>query len=396
MQRPGTHNIFSNKRFEEILLHFLVSTLKMENEDEMLWDVAKNCISQLNFVDCVIYIMDSQRGVLVQKAAYGPKNPRDRIIDKPIEIPIGKGITGHVAKTGIPEIVADTSRDPRYITDDRARLSEITVPILLDQQVLGIIDCEHPGAHFFTKQHMRLLIGIANLCAVSIQNLRNNHNIKEEQKKRFFLQEEFLDLRISALSNQLNPHFVFNALNAIQHFILSDKKITALRYLTTFSRLVRFYLAHLGEDTVTLDRETAMLNHYLTLQHLRYQGKFSFEITPLKEGHSTIMVPAFVLQPLLENLIENTVNVDGKGFKLNININPGSDRVLINIIAGGYFNIKDNLQNNRKYRAQMLKWQDQIRLMNQIKGYNIKKEAVLKEDHNTILIALPNLKTRTT
>src|SRR5690606_3459224 len=99
-------------------------------------------------------------------------------------------ITGQVAQTGVAEIVTDTTKDPRYIADDQIRLSEITVPILLDKEVLGIIDCEHPRAHYFTKQHLRLLTGIANLCAVSIQNLRNNDHIKEEQKKRFLLQQE--------------------------------------------------------------------------------------------------------------------------------------------------------------------------------------------------------------
>lgn len=396
MQGQSPHKIFSNKRFEEILLHFSVSTLKKENEDEMLWDIAKNCISQLNLVDCVIYLVDKQRGVLVQKAAYGPKNSRDHIIDNPIEIPLGKGITGQVAQTGVAEIVTDTTKDPRYIADDQIRLSEITVPILLDKEVLGIIDCEHPRAHYFTKQHLRLLTGIANLCAVSIQNLRNNDHIKEEQKKRFLLQQEFLEFKIGAWGNQLNPHFVFNALNAIQHFILLDRKPTALRYLTTFSRLVRFYLAHLGEDTVVLDRETGMLKHYLTLQHLRYQGKFTFEISPHHEGHSAVIIPAFVLQPLLENLIENTVELEGRSFKLKITITPGPVTVLIHIMADGFFNIKDKLQNNTKYREHMLQWQDQIRLMNQVKNYDIKKTAVLKGNQNTILIVLPNLRSRTT
>ncbi|MCX2678445.1 histidine kinase [Galbibacter sp. EGI 63066] len=396
MQPHRTHKVFSNKRFEEILLHFSVSTLKKETEEELLWDVAKNCISQLNLVDCVIYLLDAKRGVLMQKAAYGPKNPKDYRVYNPIEIPLGKGISGHVAKIGKAKIIKDTRKEPLYITDDDVRLSEIAVPFVIENRVIGVIDCEHPEQDFFTDQHLRILTGIANLCAVSIQNLRVNNRIREEQKKRFLLQKEFLDLKIRVLSNQLNPHFVFNTLNAIQHFILSEKKTTALRYLTTFSRLVRFYLGHLGSDTVALNSEVKMLGHYLSLQNMRYQGKFSFKIIPKTIDNTAGIIPAFVLQPLLENLIENTPSNTPKGFKIQLYIKSKPNTVLIKIEAGSYFSIKNNLQNNPKYRTQMLKWQDQIRLMNRIKGYNIKKKAVLNGNQNTILIELPNLKASTT
>src|SRR5690606_15103835 len=373
---------------------FSVSTLKKESEDEMLWDVAKNCISQLNLVDCVIYLIDAKRGVLVQKAAYGPKNPKDYAIYNPIEIPFGKGITGHVAKTGVPEMIGNAAKDPRYIADDVARLSEITIPIVLDHQVLGVIDCEHPRAHFFTKQHLRLLTGIANLCAVSIQNLRNNNRIKEEQKKRFLLQKEFLDLKIKALSNQLNPHFVFNALNAIQHFILKGEKSTALRYLTTFSRLIRFYLNYLEKDTVPLVKELEMLDRYLTLQKLRYDGKFYFKITPTKDLKNTSgNIPPFVLQPLLENMVENTINDGHENIQLDIKVKIKGDMVLVKVVTGSSLKIEDNLRNNPEYRDNMLKWQDYIRLLNRLKGYNIKKKASLHGIQNTILLELPNLTT---
>ena len=60
---------------ERILIYFATSISSTESEEAILWDVAHNCISHLGFADCVIYLVDDERGMLVQKAALGPKNP---------------------------------------------------------------------------------------------------------------------------------------------------------------------------------------------------------------------------------------------------------------------------------------------------------------------------------
>ena len=74
----------SFKEFEEILVYFSNSIQSQETEEEVAWDLAKNCISKLGFVDAVIYLLN-EKGFLIQKAAYGPKNPRKEEIHKPID-----------------------------------------------------------------------------------------------------------------------------------------------------------------------------------------------------------------------------------------------------------------------------------------------------------------------
>ncbi|HKL90917.1 MAG TPA: histidine kinase, partial [Allomuricauda sp.] len=239
-----------------------------ENEEDILWDVAKNCISKLDFVDCVIYLVDDNQSILVQKAAYGPKSPKDRTIYNPVEITIGEGITGSVAKTGKPELVMDTSQDSRYIIDDDTRLSEICVPIAYEEQLYGVIDCEHPEKGFFTERHLKMLLAIASICAIKVKSVRANSALLEKQHKLFQLKEEMLELKLKTLNSQLNPHFVFNSLNAIQYFITTQNTKFALDYFSTFSRLVRFYLKQLGKDTVSLYNEIDMLHWYLKLQKL--------------------------------------------------------------------------------------------------------------------------------
>src|SRR3546814_1780752 len=96
------------------------------------------------------------------RSAYGPKNPRAFEISDPILIPIGEGITGSVAKSARSELIQDTSLDERYIEDDKRRFSEITVPVIVDGMVFGVIDCEHSEKNFFSEQHLKIQIGRAH------------------------------------------------------------------------------------------------------------------------------------------------------------------------------------------------------------------------------------------
>ncbi|RDB02595.1 ATP-binding protein [Runella aurantiaca] len=173
-------------------IHYFASSLYGKNTvDEILWDVAKNCIARLGFVDCVIYLLNDEQTALVQKAAYGNKNPEAYSILNPLEIPLGEGIVGSVAQTGKPEIVTDTTRDPRYVVDDEVRLAELTVPLLLQNKVIGVIDSEHPEKGFFKEHHLEALQTIAAICSSKIAQAIAD----EEAKKAKILQIEAEHIR---------------------------------------------------------------------------------------------------------------------------------------------------------------------------------------------------------
>jgi signal transduction histidine kinase len=157
-----------NLKMERMINSFATSLYGQNTTDDIFWDTARNCIEKLGFIDCVIYQRDESRNVLVQKAAFGPKNPGRREIVNIIEIPMGKGIVGSVAQSGKGVIISDTTRDPRYIVDDEKRKSEITVPILVDGKVFAVIDSEHPRKRFYKKFHLRILKKIAAICAERI------------------------------------------------------------------------------------------------------------------------------------------------------------------------------------------------------------------------------------
>jgi signal transduction histidine kinase/ligand-binding sensor domain-containing protein len=163
---------------EKLLNSFATSLYGQNTIDDIFWDTARNCIEKLEFTDCVIYQKDETRGVLVQRAAFGPKNPNRREIINQIEIAVGKGIVGTVAKTGKAEIIRNTSRDSRYIVDDHQRLSEISIPVMVDGKVFAIIDSEHPEKKFFTRYHLRLLQKIAAVCSERISKYLSEDRLR--------------------------------------------------------------------------------------------------------------------------------------------------------------------------------------------------------------------------
>ena len=124
--------------------------------EAVLWVVAREVIGVLGLEDCVIYLVDHARQRCVQAAAYGPKASGPMTVLNPIEIAVGEGIVGRVAATGVAQRVDDVRQRPEYIVDDQARLSELAVPIVYDDVVLGVIDSEHSAAGFFTLRHLQV------------------------------------------------------------------------------------------------------------------------------------------------------------------------------------------------------------------------------------------------
>ena len=294
----------NNLETELVITYFASQINSHNNIDDLLWDVAKNCISKLHFEDCVIYLKDEARNVLIQKAAYGPKNPLDYTIHQPIEIPVGKGISGTVAQTGKPEIINNTGEDARYIVDDKRRNAEIAVPILSNNKVIGVIDSEHKQRGFFTQKHLGILQTIAVLCANQIQKTKAE---EEKQKATIELLEnkqKAMESRLQSLRLQMNPHFLFNALNSIQQMILANEEMVATRYLSRFSKLLRTVLLHSDKESITLKEEIDILKMYVELESVRFKESFTYVISCDEDIETEeIKIPTLLIQPFVENAI---------------------------------------------------------------------------------------------
>lgn len=153
------------------------------------------------------------------------------------------------------------------------------------------------------------VLGIFIILAIVLRH--NNERLRYKQRSA--------ELEMQALRAQMNPHFIFNCLSAINHFILNKETDIASHYLTRFSRLIRLVLVNSEKTVVSLEEELSMLRFYLDMEQLRFKDAFDYHIHyDAGIQASMIMVPSFILQPFCENAIwHGLLHKKGKG-ELNI------------------------------------------------------------------------------
>ncbi|KYG72260.1 hypothetical protein MB14_09475 [Roseivirga ehrenbergii] len=174
-----------NESYLKAINGFVTKLLVKEDIVEIAWEIAENVIDEFGFNDCVVYVLNEEKRCLEQLALYGPNMSKDRTIVDPIQVKLGEGIVGHVAETGVAEIVSDTSKDSRYKDIDGVRLSEITVPIIADGKVIGVIDSEHKEKNFFKDEHLATLTTLANLASNRLKNAKAKiKQLKAERELR--------------------------------------------------------------------------------------------------------------------------------------------------------------------------------------------------------------------
>ncbi|RPE14164.1 hypothetical protein EGT74_11850 [Chitinophaga lutea] len=128
--------------------------------------------------------------------------------------------------------------------------------------------------------------------------------VKKDAKSRAAFREELAQLEMKALRAQMNPHFIFNALNSIQTFMMKNQTEQALAYLSRFARLIRNVLDTSQLNNISITREGSMLENYLELEKLRLDNKFDYriDVDPALDS-DFVEIPAMVLQPFVENAI---------------------------------------------------------------------------------------------
>lgn len=156
--------------------------------------------------------------------------------------------------------------------------------------------------------------------------------IRQQRMKRI---EEKMKLERQALQLQMNPHFISNALVAIQSYIFTGDKLQAGKLLADFSEMMRLILKNSREEFVVLEQELKLLRHYLELQQLRYSDMFTWRFDV--KGNlvpEQILIPPMIMQPFIENAIEHGVVPKGKGH-ITISIEIEENVILFQVEDNG-------------------------------------------------------------
>jgi ligand-binding sensor domain-containing protein len=225
---------------------------------------------------------------------------------------------------------------------------------------------------WFTVALLALVIGIV----YAIFKIRL-HQIQLKQKAEFDTQVEVSKAELKALRAQMNPHFVFNSLNSIQHYILNSKGEEAVRYLNKFAKLIRIILNNSEKPTVTINEDIEALTLYLELEKMRFENKFNYSIhvSDAIDGDYD-EIPPMLIQPYLENAILHGINPkEGQGH-INVEISLINAFIKISIIDDGIGRDRSkaiqSLQPAARHKSLGMKiTKDRVRILNTIHQSNL-------------------------
>lgn len=241
-----------------------------------------------------------------------------------------------------------------------------TVPFLLVFVILG-----SALLFYIWRIRLRKLEGKFSLERKAIQ----------AERDKATLEKEMIELEQKALRLQMNPHFIFNALNTIKGYYAEGNDLKASDYISKFSKLLRLLLENTDQQ-IALSKELEMLELYIALTQIRYKNKFDFEITvdPSLNPDDT-SIPALLLQPMVENAIIHGLAPKPEKGMLRIRFGK-QDNLLVCIVDDDGIGRTASRKQHKEYisMATEITTERIVLLQNEYAGSNI--EIIDKRDEN--------------
>ncbi|MBK5212089.1 MAG: histidine kinase [Flavobacteriaceae bacterium] len=179
-------------------------------------------------------------------------------------------------------------------------------------------------------------------------------------------------LALKSLRSQMNPHFIFNALNSVNSFIAGNDERAANKYLTDFSLLMRSVLENSEEDFIPLEKEIELLELYVKLEHFRFKDKFDYKILVDENIKlNEFVIPPMLLQPYVENAVWHGLRYKEVKGLLEINFQQiDSETIKISITDDGIGRSKSKqfkTENQKKQKSKgMGNTQKRIAILNEM------------------------------
>lgn len=186
----------------------------------------------------------------------------------------------------LPQLVAKDKSlvDEKILEDTEQRITQLEKEKELKDELIRKKNIFNYG----------LMAALALLTALIIFIFRTLKKVQVKNKK----------IALQSLRREMNPHFIFNSLNSVNHFIATNNELEANQYLTRFSKLMRGVMENSTEDFIPFQQELDLLQNYLALEKTRFADQFDYQIE-VDESLNTqsLNVPGMLVQPFLENAI---------------------------------------------------------------------------------------------
>lgn len=163
--------------------------------------------------------------------------------------------------------------------------------------------------------------------------LEVKYEAQKKEQEAELLRLQATRLQLKALRAQMNPHFMYNALNSIQHYITSHEVTSAAKYLAKFAKLMRQSLEYSDLEIISLEKEIEFLEDYLYInEKLRFENRLSYEIEVEDDIEEDILgVPTMIVQPYVENAIEHGLRSKKEG-KIRLNFSLFDEDTILCIV----------------------------------------------------------------
>lgn len=172
----------------------------------------------------------------------------------------------------------------------------------------------------------------------------------QETQKRLALEKQYRDSELKALKAQMNPHFIFNALNSIQEYIILNQKNLASEYLGKFADLMRKYLYYSDAGGISIEDEVSCLHMYLELEALRFEDKLSYGIDVSEKINTAAeIIPTMLIQPYVENALKHGLLHLHSNRELSINFSRLNEKSILCVVEdNGIGREASALKNSKK------------------------------------------------
>ena len=183
-----------------------------------------------------------------------------------------------------------------------------------------------------------MIIALLGLIAIGLirRRIKSIRSKEEEKRKQLQLKNELLTLEQKALQLQMNPHFIFNALNSIQGLIVTNKNGVARDQIQNFAALMRGILTNSKKDSITLAEELATLEKYLEMEQFCQTNPFEYNIELLSDiDPDEVEIPPMIVQPFVENAVIHGVSHQSTVGNISITFSVTEDQIKCSITDNG-------------------------------------------------------------